>query len=112
MSEKNKVLVIIPAFNEEQSLPRVIEAVRDNPLPVDIVVIDDCSTDGSFALLKSIENIKLLQTPHNQGPSQANLLGVNNIDTAYTVVLDGDDTLVDGALDYYIKLLNKPEEPD
>lgn len=40
-----KILVIIPAYNEEQNLPKVIKEVRRSPLKTDIVVINDCSSD-------------------------------------------------------------------
>jgi glycosyltransferase involved in cell wall biosynthesis len=47
MAIKNnvKILVIIPAYNEEQSLPSVIEKIGANPIKTDIVVINDSSSD-------------------------------------------------------------------
>ncbi len=44
------IAVVIPAYNAERTVGRVIQALRDqNPPPAEIVVVDDCSTDGTSA---------------------------------------------------------------
>jgi len=48
-----KVSIIIPCYNEKNSIQKVIEAVRSAPLEgKEIIVVDDCSQDGTKALLK------------------------------------------------------------
>src|SRR6266513_2947275 len=48
-----KVSIIIPCYNEKNSIEKVIEAVRSAPLEgKEIIVVDDCSQDGTTALLK------------------------------------------------------------
>ena len=46
-SAGNRVLVVMPAFNEEQSLPAVLADVRLALPDADILVVDDGSTDGT-----------------------------------------------------------------
>ena len=46
-----KLSVVIPVYNERTLLPQIIERVRAAPLPdglaMEIVIVDDCSTDGT-----------------------------------------------------------------
>jgi len=46
----SKTLIIIPAYNEEKNLDRVVEDLRANCPGVDFIFINDCSTDGTAAL--------------------------------------------------------------
>ena len=59
----NRVLVIIPAYNEEESILGVVEDLSENAPFVDYVVVNDGSTDGTCALLKEcgIPHINLIK---------------------------------------------------
>lgn len=49
-----KLSVIIPCFNEVSTLSQLLQAVRASPIKdIEIIVVDDCSTDGTQALLKT-----------------------------------------------------------
>ena len=54
----NKISVIIPAFNEKRTLPRIISAVQDAELPLEkeIVIIDVGSSDGTREILEQYQN--------------------------------------------------------
>ena len=60
-----RVLAIIPAYNEERSLPGVVSAIR-RACPADVCVVDDGSTDGTAALARRLDVI-LLSNPLNLG---------------------------------------------
>src|SRR5215471_16487881 len=48
-----KVSIIIPCYNEKNTIQRIIEAVRDAPLKSkEIIVVDDCSQDGTQTVLR------------------------------------------------------------
>jgi len=48
-----KLSVIIPCYNEVGTLEAVVEAVRKVPLDIEIIIIDDCSTDGTRELIRN-----------------------------------------------------------
>lgn len=64
--EDKKVLVIIPAFNEEQSIGPVLDEVATEMPEADVVVINDGSTD-STATVASSRGVAVLEHPYNMG---------------------------------------------
>lgn len=59
-------LVIIPAYNEEVALPGVLDALRFNEPAVDVVVIDDGSTDDTAAVAHA-SGVTVVSLPYNLG---------------------------------------------
>lgn len=87
-----KVLIIIPAFNEEGNIKSVIKSIREASLDFDIIVINDCSTDDTEAVAKSL-NVDVISLPLNLGIGGAVQTGFqyaynNNYDIA--IQIDGD----------------------
>jgi glycosyltransferase involved in cell wall biosynthesis len=61
-----RALAIIPAFNEERSLPAVVEGLRRDAPGVDVCVVDDGSQDGTAAVARSL-GTTVLSLPLNLG---------------------------------------------
>jgi glycosyltransferase involved in cell wall biosynthesis len=59
-------LVIVPAFNEAKNLPAVAEGLRRHAPGVDVVVVDDGSTDATSAVATSL-GLRVLRLPVNLG---------------------------------------------
>lgn len=66
MSASPRILVIIPAFNEEDSIARVIQNVREQIPGADICVVNDGSTDETGRIAEASGAI-VLHMPHNVG---------------------------------------------
>mgnify|MGYP001051369607 CR=1 FL=1 len=64
-------LIVIPVYNESQSIRRVLKATRAAAPGVDILVVDDGSTDGSAEILAGIGDIHVLRHPVNMGYGKA-----------------------------------------
>lgn len=86
------ILVIIPAYNEEENILNVIADLKTNFSEADILVINDCSKDNTENLLIE-NNINYLNTPFNLGYSGVVQTGfkyaVKN-DYDYVAQFDGD----------------------
>lgn len=63
---QHRVLIIIPAYNEEHAIIGTIQSLRATGLPVDIVVIDDGSRDRTAAMVEEM-GVGLISLPYNLG---------------------------------------------
>jgi glycosyltransferase involved in cell wall biosynthesis len=93
MYKQNRVTTIVPAHNEALHICGVAQGI---PEFVDhIIIVDDCSQDGTFnaALASEDPRVIVLQTPSNQGVGGAVLLGYRKgleLDSDILVKMDGD----------------------
>lgn len=94
-----KLTVVIPAFNEVKTIERVLERVRAAPLPdeveLEIVVVDDASTDGTQAKLEEIAAsgevaFELVKHGENQGKGAALRSGFAAATGDFVLVQDAD----------------------
>lgn len=90
------VSVAIPTFNAEAHLEIAVRSALDQTLDsIEVLLIDDCSTDGTFALCQSLARsdarIKVEQLPHNGGPSAARNRALELAEGRWLAVLDSDD---------------------
>ena len=90
------VSVIIAAYNAEAFIGRAIASALAQTLPPrEILVVDDCSTDGTRAVLEAAarENpmIRVIAMPRNGGPSAARNAGIAQARGDWVAVLDADD---------------------
>lgn len=96
--------VVIPCFNRADTVERVVESVlSQTPSPERIILVDDGSTDGSAAILASLEarhaTVQALLMPRNGGASSARNAGLALARAAWVAFLDSDDVwLPDAAL--------------
>ncbi len=85
--------VVIPVYNEEATIVQVIESLRALPLPVELLIIDDCSTDGTRNILRRYENdedIRIVYKPKNEGKGAALRTGFALARGDVVVVQDAD----------------------
>jgi glycosyltransferase involved in cell wall biosynthesis len=72
--------VIIPCYNEVENIAEVLQRVEEVGLAHEIIIVDDGSTDGTRAILASIEaeehpGVRILYHEHNQGKGAALVTG-------------------------------------
>ena len=95
--------VIIPAYNVSGIIERAIRSAAAQTFPpLEILVIDDCSTDNTVevveALGREIPSLRLLSTPVNGGPSAARNVGLRAAKADWIALLDADDAWKPGRL--------------
>lgn len=92
-----KLLLIVPAFNEEKNLPELVNKINEvqntMPIKVDTLIINDFSTDNTKEVLKTLENINFINLPCNLGIGGAVQTGykyAKENDYDYAIQIDGD----------------------
>lgn len=89
-----RVSAIIPAYNEADRVAGVLTVLREVPELCEILVVDDCSTDGTrndvCTAAQADSRIRLLKMPSNRGKGQAVLAGVRTISSGFLLLLDAD----------------------
>ena len=85
--------IVIPVYNEMATIGRVISRVAALPLKTEILLIDDCSTDGTRDVLKSLIGIpgfKVILKEKNAGKGAALRTGFEQATGDFVVVQDAD----------------------
>ncbi|MGI6525755.1 MAG: glycosyltransferase family 2 protein [Bdellovibrionota bacterium] len=89
-----KLSIVIPCYNEKETIAHIIEAVKHSPVEKkEIIVVDDCSTDGTRDLLKEkleAKVDKVLYHEHNQGKGAALRTGFAAATGDVVIVQDAD----------------------
>jgi glycosyltransferase involved in cell wall biosynthesis len=104
-----KLSVIIPAYNEINTIEKILEKVKDVEISKEIIVIDDGSTDGTREYLKNLKDkdLKIIFHEKNSGKSSAVRTGIKEAKGDITIIQDAD--LEYDPQDYY-KLIKPIQE--
>jgi dolichol-phosphate mannosyltransferase len=95
MSNKNKILIVLPTYNEAGNIRNLIGEVMSLDKNSDVLVIDDNSIDGTSTIVKKIQKtnnaIHLMERPSKLGLGSAYILGfVWGIKKGYSSVIQMD----------------------
>jgi glycosyltransferase involved in cell wall biosynthesis len=112
---KPLVSVLIPHYNQSHFLHECLDSVAEqNYENVEVVVVDDASTDaGAAATLAELEQrdgVTVVRLKENGGPSRARNTGLEHCQGSYILPLDSDNLLLPGALKALVEQLNSAGE--
>ncbi len=85
--------VLIPAYNEINSIDTLLEKIQAVPINKEIIIVDDGSTDGTrerLATFESIPNVKVVFHAHNQGKGAAIRTAIQHMTGDIAIVQDAD----------------------
>ena len=87
-----KLSVIVPAYNEKQTILEILKRIGDVPIEKEIIVLDGCSTDGTRELLKTIKDpgIRVIFEEQRKGKGAAVKRGFQEAAGDYVIVQDAD----------------------
>ena len=88
-----KISVVIPAYNEVQTIRKILACVQDTNRVDEILVVDDGSTDGTRAVLKELDgssSIRVILHEKNQGKGAAVMTGVRQASGDVIIIQDAD----------------------
>jgi glycosyltransferase involved in cell wall biosynthesis len=89
----NTVTIIIPVYNEEKTVLKVIKKVTQVDVDKEIIIVDDASTDKTAELLKEAEakhEIRLITHPKNRGRGAAIRTGLDHAEGKIVIFQDAD----------------------
>jgi len=103
------ITVIVPAYNESSTLAETILSLQNQTLkPAEIVVVDDCSTDGTGDLARSL-GVTVLRPPAGTGSKAgAQTFALARVQTEFTVAIDADTTLAPNAIERLFSAFSEP----
>lgn len=113
MSDTVCISVIVPFYNSEKHIDNCLHCLLNQDLakPIEIILINDASTDKSLNILKKYDflNIKLFNLKKNSGPATARNLGLKNAKGEFVFFLDVDDMIETNTLSllYYSAIEKK-----
>jgi len=88
-----KLSIVIPAYNEKDTIREIVSRVRATPFDKEIIIVDDCSRDGTRDILAEYErepDIRVFYQPSNQGKGAALRTGFSHVTGDVVIVQDAD----------------------
>lgn len=109
------VSIITPVYNAETFLNETIDSVLNQTYEFfEYLLIDDCSTDGSAALIKEYENIddrvKYIKLSENSGAAVARNKGLENAKGPFIAFIDSDDKWYPNKLEKQLAFMEKNDQ--
>ena len=93
MPDGFKLSVVIPVYNERQWIREIVRRVEAVPIPKEVVIVDDCSTDGTRDILREFEthpDVRVSYQPENRGKGAALREGFRQATGNVVLVQDAD----------------------
>jgi glycosyltransferase involved in cell wall biosynthesis len=98
VADESLTSVIVPVFNGERFLAEALRSVLDQDhRPIEVIVIDDGSTDHSAEIAGSSEHVVLIRQA-NLGPAAARNAGLARATGSFFTFLDADDRMAPGRI--------------
>jgi glycosyltransferase involved in cell wall biosynthesis len=87
-----KLSVVMPVYNESRWIREIVRRVQAVPIPKEIIIVDDCSTDGTRDILPQLEGdgVQVVYQPRNQGKGAALRAGFRHATGDVVLVQDAD----------------------
>lgn len=109
------ITFVVPMYNKENEITRLIKSISSSPSyseSIEIIVVDDYSTDNSVNAITPLLNdqVRLIRLPENTGVHYARNVGLENVLGKWIVCLDADDYLSTDGLGKIIGGLLKYED--
>ncbi len=91
------VSVIIPTYNRKEKLIRLVKSIKRSNYPqnrIEIIIVDDASTDGTPRMVKKLfPEVNLIINTHELFPSKCRNIGIKNSHGDYIFLVDDDNIL-------------------
>ena len=103
--------LIIPIFNEQRTLPTLIDKLSDiKSKSIEVIFIDDGSSDGTKKILSKLNKIRFIRNNVNIGKSASIVKALNEANGKYIILFDGDLEISPEEINKLIKAHNKNKD--
>ncbi len=99
--------IVIPVYNEEESLPEFYEQLSALPIAIHPIFIDNGSTDNSLDFVKSIEGATVICHGKNMGYGASLRTGIEHATAEKIIIIDADGEYTPSAIPAIIRALDK-----
>jgi len=102
--------VIIPLYNKENFVENTLNSILSQTLSdYEVLIVDDCSTDGSVAKIQPYlsDKIRVISHSKNSGLSASRNTGIRNASAPYVTFLDADDTWKPTVLESFSNMIEQ-----
>ena len=101
--------IVVTCYNQADFIQAAVDSALTQPnRGIEILVVDDGSSDGSLEILERYgDSIRLVKLPENRGAIEARNQGAARATGEYLLFLDGDDVLTPWALDVYERIVTE-----
>ncbi len=84
--------VVMPVYNEKNTIDKIIDLVLKENSPKELIIVDDCSTDGTRDYLQTLnlDNVKIIYHDINMGKGAAIRTGVQEVNGDIVIIQDAD----------------------
>ena len=107
---KSKVTIIVPVLNTADFLEKCIESIKKiNFQSYQVIFVDNCSSDGSYEILKKNRNkrFKIVKNKKNYGQSYSLNRAIKLSNSPYIAIMDSDDICLKDRIKYSYDFLKR-----
>lgn len=112
MNKKPFISFVVPAYNAETTICKCVESILNiSEVPVEVIVVDDGSTDGTADTLRKISDERLhLISQKNHGVSAARNRGMLETQGDFVAFCDADDMIIAQQIHHVISVMQSDDE--
>src|SRR4029079_4753832 len=99
------ISVVVTTYNRAHLLPRAIKSIQGAGCDLEIIVVDDASSDATHEICATLSGIRYLRLSTNHGLAHARNVGIAVSSSDFIAFLDDDDLRLPGSLDRQLQLL-------
>ena len=100
------VTVLVPAFNEAETIADTILSLQNQSIPpVEIIVIDDCSTDNTAEVARALGATVIRPAVNTGSKAGAQNYALGDVTTEFTMAIDADTTVAPDAVERFFAVM-------
>lgn len=110
MIHASQLTVLVPAFNERETIADTVSSLQEQTTPpAEIIVVDDCSTDGTGDAARACA-VTVIRPPQNTGSKAgAQTFALARVRTPFVMAIDADTVLAPDAIEKILAAFDAPD---